>query len=156
MKKWLFCVLVLATIPVLSFGGFGGEDVGKLSPAQVVAVMAEDDRVQVLTDTGELGIGEDIRKAIGNMNETAPARVFLDTADYLLIKPGAEPWLPELQQYLRPSCNLCYVTAEVDLKQAGEYLQIHEPKLTMTQYKAGERRLPYLISDEGRLKLVRP
>jgi hypothetical protein len=42
------------------------------------------------------------------------------------------------------------------LEEAGKYLQIHEPDLTLSQYEAGERELPYLISDEGRLKLVQP
>lgn len=156
MKKWLFYVLVLAGIPVLSFGGFGGEDVGKLSPVHVIAVLGEEEQVQLLTDTGELGMGKDVRQAIRNMEERAPARVFLDTADYLLLKPGAEIWLPELLEHLRPSCHLCYLTAESDLEEAGKYLQIHEPDLTLSQYEAGERELPYLISDEGRLKLVQP
>jgi hypothetical protein len=82
--------------------------------------------------------------------------VFLDTAEYLLVEPGAEIWLPQLQQYLRPSCNICYVTADMDLKLAGKYLQNHGPKLTLAKYEAGERRLPYLITEEGRMKLVRP
>lgn len=156
MRKWIFCALVLAAIPVLSFGGFGGEDVGKLHPVQVVEVRADNNEVQLLTDSNDLGVGKDVSQAINNMNETSHSKVFLDTADYLLVKPGAEIWLPRLYQYLRPSCNVCYVTAEVDLKQVGQYLQLHEPKLTLIQYQAGERRLPYLISDEGRMKLVRP
>lgn len=156
MRKWIFCALILAAVPVLSFGGFGGEDVGKLRPVQVVELRAENGGVQLLTDSNDLGIGEDVAQAINNMNETSPSKVFLDTADYLLVNPGAETWLPQLYQYLRPSCNVCYVTAEVDLKQVGRYLQLHEPKLTLIQYQAGERRLPYLISDEGRMKLVRP
>lgn len=156
MRKWIFCALVLAAIPILSFGGLGGEDVGKLHPVQVVTVSARNDGVQLLTDTEDLGIGDDVPQAINNMNDTSPSKVFLDTADYLLLEPGAEIWLPQLQQYLRPSCNICYVTADMDLKLAGKYLQNHEPKLTLTQYEAGERRLPYLITEEGRMKLVRP
>ena len=156
MKKWLIYGLLLAAIPVLSFGGLGGEDVGKLQPVQVVLLQNQDDEVRLMTDTEDLGRGEDVSQALLYMKETAPGRVFLDTADYLLVEPGAEIWLPQLQEYLRPSCSVCYVTDEVDLQQAGQYLQLHEPKLTISQYEAGERGLPYLISNEGRMKLVRP
>lgn len=155
MRKWFFCALVLAAIPIFSFGGFGGRDVEKLRPVQVVAVSTVQHEVQLRTDTEDLGIAADVSQAIRHMKETSPAEVFLDTADYLLVSPGAEIWLPQLQQYLRPSCSLCYVPAEVDLIQAGEYLQLHDPKLTLTQYEAGQRQLPYLITEDGRMKLVR-
>lgn len=156
MKKWLFCILVLAAVPVLSYGGFGGEDVGELSPVQVVMLRSDREGVRLLTDTEAVGVGPNPRKAVENMEETTEKRVFLDTADYLLLEPGTEHWLPQLVQYLRPSCNLCYVGGELKLERAGEYLQLHQPKLTLTQYEAGKRRLAYLISDEGRLKLVQP
>ena len=156
MKKWLYYALVLAAIPVLSFGGFGGQDIGKLSPVQVLTVRTAGEQVQLQTDTADLGSGDDIRNAVRNMNEIASARVFLDTADYLLLGPGGELWLPQLREYLRPSCKLCYVTGEVDLGQVAAFLQLHEPKLTLAQYEAGERGLSCLISNEGRLQLVQP
>ena len=156
MRKWILYALILAAIPILSFGGLGGKDVGKLRPVQVVAIRNRDNGVELQTDTEDLGVGEDVFGAVKDMNDTSPANVFLDTADYLLIEPGAEIWLSQLQPYLRPSCSLCYVTGEVELPQAGQYLQLHEPALTLTQYEAGKRNLPKLISDEGRMKLVQP
>lgn len=154
MKKWLFYALVLAAIPVLSFGRSGGQDVGKLQPVQVVMARPENGKLRLLTDTEDTGKGEDAHGAIEDMNETASARIFLDTADYLLLAEGAEQWLPQLQEYLRPSCSLCYVAGEVDVTKVGEFLQLHEPELTLTQYEAGQTTLPLLISEEGRLKLV--
>ena len=156
MKKWLSYLLLLAAVPVLSFGGFGGHDVGELQPVQVILVRTKNGQLHLSTDTQSTGLGEDIHKAIADMNETASARVFLDTADYLLLGPGGELWLPQLREYLRPSCKLCYVTGEVDLGQVAAFLQLHEPKLTLAQYEAGERGLSCLISNEGRLQLVQP
>lgn len=156
MKKWIFCALVLAVIPVLSFGGLGGEDIGKLQPVQVVAVSNRGENVQLLTDTADLGCGRNVDQAVANMKETSSYSIFLDTAEYLLVETGAEIWLSQLQEYLRPSCNICLVTGEVDPEQAGAFLQLHEPGFTMTHYEAGEGRLPYLIFEEGRMKLVRP
>ena len=156
MKKWLFCTLVVVMVPILSYGGFGGEDVAKLRPVQVVAVSAVHGGVQLRTDTGDLGIGLDIPEAMESMKQTSPAMIFLDTAEYLLIEPGAEVWLSQLSGYLRPSCNLCYMVGEADLKKAGEYLQLHQPDLTLVRYEAGERQLPQLIINEGRMELVQP
>lgn len=156
MKKWLHWVLLLAVIPILSFGGLGGEDVGKLRPVQVVEIRKRNNGVQLQTDTQDLGVGADVIQAVKYMKDISPARVFLDTADYLLIEPGAEIWLSQLQEYLRPSCCLCYITGEVDLYEAGQYLQLHAPKLTLTHYEAGKRNLPELISKEGSMKLVQP
>lgn len=152
MKKWIRYLLILAAIPMMSFGGFGGEDVGRLSPAQVV-LLRQRDQVMLRTDTKELGIGEDVEKAIRNMKDTSQHRIFLDTADYLLIEPGAEMWIDQLQEYLRPSCNICYIVGEVDPEQAGQFLQRHKPMLTLTEYKAGNHRLPCLTVEKGRMQL---
>ena len=155
MKKWLIYVLALAVIPILSFGGLGGRDVGKLSPVQAVMVCSERDGLRILTDGGQTGWGKDVSAAMGDMKETSSARVFLDTADYLLLEPGMEGQLPELKEYLRPSCCVCFVSGSVDLTQAAEYLQLHQPDLTLTQYEAGQRKLPTLKYNEGRMTLVR-
>ena len=152
----MFFTLILAAIPVLSFGGFGGEDVGKLRPVQVVYIKSHDGVVEVQTDTEDWGVGETVDRAVENMKETSMGSIFLDTADYLLIEPGAETGLPQLKRYLRPSCSLCYASGPMDLKQTGQFLQLHEPNLTLSRYEAGERSFSKLISNEGRLCLVQP
>lgn len=145
---------MLAVIPVLSFGGLGGEDVGKLSPVQVVKISPEKEGLRIVTDEGQCGWGRDVASAVEKMKATSSASVFLDTADYLLLEPGTEAWLPKLQQYLRPSCSVCYVSATVDPSEAATYLRFHQPNLTLAQYEAGQRELPTLIYNEGRMTLV--
>ena len=152
MRKWIGYTLILAMIPILSFGGFGGQDVGKLSPVQVVLVR-NSEQVVLLTDTKEQGTGEDVASAVINMKQTSAAEVFLDTADYLLIEPGAQVWITQLQEYLRPSCNICYVTGDADPEQAGLFLQLHEPSLTLADYEAGDHNLSCLSIKEGRMQL---
>lgn len=154
MKKWMGFLLALAAIPVLSLRGFGGRDVGKLQPVQVVALQAEGGKLQLQTDTGDYGRGEDLAKALEDMNKTALGWVELDTAEYLLLGAGTEACLPQLEEYLRPSCCLCSVAGEIDMTQVGEFFRLHQPKRTLAQYLAGEQSLPRLISEEGRLKLV--
>ena len=152
MRKWIGYTLTLAMIPILSFGGFGGQDVGKLSPVQVVLVR-NSEQVVLLTDTKEQGTGEDVASAVMNMKQTSSSEVFLDTADYLLIEPGAQVWITQLHEYLRPSCNVCYVTGRADLEQAGLFLQLHEPSLTLADYEAGDHNLSCLSIKEGRMQL---
>ena len=155
MKKWILYLVILAAIPILSYGGFGGEDVGEFYPVQTVMISPAKEAVRILTDGGQLGEGKDINSAMENLHSTATARVFLDTADYLLLEPGMEKWLPQLKQYFRPSCCVCTVSMAVDPSEATAYLQLHQPNLTLTQYEAGEKRLPTLIYNEGRMTLVR-
>ncbi|MBQ6839873.1 MAG: hypothetical protein IJO45_04190 [Oscillospiraceae bacterium] len=155
MKKWSVYLLLLAVIPVLSFGGLGGEDVGKLCPVQAVMIRRENDGLRIITDGGQSGWGEDVSSAMEDLKKTASANVFLDTADYLLLKPGTEVWLKELKHHLRPSCSVCYASGALDLVEAAAYLQIHQPSLTLTQYEAGQRDFSTLVYQEGRMALVR-
>lgn len=154
MKKWIIYLLSLAAIPVLSFGGFGGKDVGKLYPVQAVMISSEREGVRILIDGGQCGLGKDVTEALQDLQKTSAERVFLDTADYLLIEPGMEGLLSQLKQHLRPSCNVCYAAGTMDLAEAAAYLQLHQPDLTLTQYEAGERHLPTLLYNEGRMTLV--
>lgn len=154
MKKWLVYAVVLAAVPILSFGGFGGRDVGKLRPVQAIMIKLEDGSLRILTDTEAAGRGEDVPEAIADMNRTADAWVYLDTADYLLLGEGTAEYLPRLREYLRPSCCLCAVSGDIDLSEVGAFLEVHQPKQTMTRYEAGKKKLPLLISEEGRMKLV--
>lgn len=152
MKKWI--VLLLA-IPILSFGSLGGEDVGKLDPIQGLMITQENGMMHILTDSGQKGSGTDGASAVEALMRTSSSKVFLDTAEYLLLTPETEQWLPQLKAYLRPSCRICYVLGTVDLQEAVKYLQLHQQSVSLTQYEAGQRELPTLIYNEGRMTLVR-
>ena len=155
MKKWLPYLLILIAVSLLGYGGFGGEDLGKLYPVQTLMLSADQEGVRLLTDGGQQGKGMDALSALEDLKATAAAQVFLDTADYLLLEPGVECYLPQLQQFLRPGCNVCYVSGPVQLQEVSGFLEHHPPVLTLTQYAAGEGHLPTLIYNEGRMSLVR-
>lgn len=152
MKKWL---VLLIAIPLLSFGGFGGEDVGKLAPVQGVLLTQENGLLHILTDSGQEGTGTNGTTAVEDLKRTASSKVFLDTAEYLLLDPKTEKWLPQLKEHLRPSCVVCYVIGPVDLAEAVKYLQLHQPNVNLAQYEAGNNELLTLIYNEGRMTLVR-
>lgn len=154
MKKWLGYALALAAVPMLSLGGFGGRDIGKLQPVQVVLLETVGGKLQLHTDAGAFGRGEDLTKALEDLHKTAEGWVDLDTAEYLLLGEGTEDLLPQLQEHLRPGCCVCQAAGQIDLTKAGSFLQLYRMKRTVAQYRAGEKSLPRLISEEGRLKLV--
>lgn len=129
-------------------------DIGKLQPVQVVRLTCPRGQVRMETDTGDFGTGENLKEALIDMKQSAPAEVFLDTADYLIVSPGCIDLLPAMMKYLRPSCAVCVEDGKPDMEQVGLYLQQHSPDTTLMQYRAGQRDLPTLVTREGRMHLV--
>ena len=157
MKRWdIYGIAVLAAVLLMNSENRPGTDIGKLEPARVLLVEAVQDGVAVRTDMGQLGLGEDLPSAVRDMEQTASGQVFLDTAEFLLVGPGAAKWLPELTQILRPSCQLCLAEGVTDLEAAAEYLAVHEPSFTLGDWKKGEKGMAVLLLIEGRMYLAKP
>lgn len=154
MKRWLWYLLVIAAVAALSGKNPSGTDVGRLQPVQVVRVSSTAGQILIQTDTGDLGQGETLKEAFEDMKNTASSKVFLDTADYLILSPKCKSLLPALMEYLRPACSVCLEDGEPDLEQVGKFLEVHDPKLTLMRYRAGQRELKTLVTREGRMELV--
>lgn len=154
MKRWIWYGAALLLVLAVGAEGFAGRDVGAFQPVQTLLVTRGDGRIRVETDTGEWGEGKTLREAFENMENTAAAEMFLDTAEYLLIGMDCEDLLGELMDRLRPSCSVCGAVGKVDPAQAGLYLRAHPPMRTLMEYRAGLREIPVLIGDEGRVELV--
>lgn len=154
MKRWLFYAAIIVAAALLSGKGTPGSDVGKLQPVQVVRVSAGADWVKIETDTGDLGAGSNLEQAFENMKATSSAKIFLDTAEYLLVPQGREELISEMMAYLRPSCTVCIVDGEPDMEKVGDFLHQHEPQTTLMHYRAGQQELRKLVIREGRMELV--
>ena len=150
MKKWLIPGLLLLLVFVRPEST--GTDISQLEPVAVVQVLTEEAGVHILTDTGSQGYGENLRLALENLHSSAPAEIFLDTAQYLIV--DQESYMEELSGHLRPACQICLAREPVDLELATSYLKVHGRKVTLLQYRAGMRDLPILYSKEGRSQLV--
>lgn len=153
MKKVLLYLVLIAAVIFLGEKGNGSEEVGQLQPVQLIMAQWTGGELQLTTDTGHSGTGGNVKKALNDMNEAASGRLFLDTADYLLISKNSLFVLEELSGYLRPSCAVCQLDGNVEPAEAAEYLSYHIPELTLAMYEAGERTIPVLSSKEGRMKL---
>ena len=154
MKKWLFFVACLGLVAALSGEGLAGQNVENLEPVQTVYLAADGSKIILQTDTGSKGSGNNFEAALMNLQETTPALVFLDTAEYLLVDSRQQHLIAAFQDLLRPSCSVCMVEGQPDMEKVGLYLKVHEPKLTMKDYIAGERDLPTLIVSQEGMQLV--
>lgn len=154
MKRWLYPLVGLLAIAFLSGKGTSGTDVAKLRPVEVVVVTRSEKIIKIQTDTGDVGVGEDLTQAVEQLKTTTPAEIFLETAEYLLISEECRSMVPELMEYLRPSCSVCILEGEPEMDNVGTFLKIHGLEVTLTEYKAGLCDLQTLREKEGRLELV--
>ena len=150
MKKGL--IIALIALAVLGRTETVATDINQLEPVAAVQILSDQEGVWVLTDTGSSGYGESLDQALDNLHNAAPARIFLDTAQYLLV--DKEEHLPELWNHLRPACRVCLANNPVDLELAADYLKVHDNEITLLQYLAEHQELPILYSKEGRSQLV--
>jgi hypothetical protein len=151
VKRWLLLLILGALI---LWKPFVATDVARLKPVDVIRVTTHGSDVLVETDTGEMGKGKNLEIAFSDLKNTASGEIFLETADRLLISPEAVFLLPELTDYLRPGCNICVEMGAVELDAVGDFLDIHEPAVTLQDHRAGECILPVLYLIDGRMYLV--
>lgn len=154
MKRWLWYVVIIGVVAALSGKTSAGTDIGTLQPVQTVRLSCVRGQVCVETDTGDMGIGEDLKSALNDMKNSAVGEIFLDTADYLIVSPACVDLLPAMTTCLRPSCGVCLEDGETDLEQVGLFLRQHTPEITLMKYRAGEHALQTLVTREGRMHLV--
>jgi len=125
---------------------------GKMKPVETVSIRTQEGRVLIETDREDMGSGETFKEALKDLEKTTPGRIYLDTAQYLLIGEEAEGMVPELEAMLKDGTRLCKREGEVDMKTVGEYLRQHTPEMKLKNWKQGDR-LEVLTAENGRLKL---
>lgn len=132
MKRILIYIAILVGLLLMPMNG---TDVGKLRPVEVVCLYEENGEIVLLTDTGDKGTGKTVKLALEELKQTTPGNIFLDTADFLLIREGAEGCLEEMEAYLKENVRICKVGLISDLTQAAKYLSVHKPKMKLKDRK---------------------
>lgn len=149
MKRLLIYSVILAAVLLVPVER---SDVGKLRPIQTVAVFHDGTQFVIETDTEDTGRGEALQQAFINLIETAPADIYLDTADFLLVDVTAETKIDELSGVLKDSVRLYRFTGDPDLQQASKYLSVHDGGIKMKNWKNGAV-LPVLHCNGGQMIL---
>lgn len=151
MKQLLVYLAVALGLTLLP----GGTDVGKLAPAQVVQIYAEEEKWVVRTDLGNEGKGESLEEAFGDLQLRTPGEVFLDTAEYLLISGEAAGELPVLKRWLKKNCLVCINDGVEDLESAAAYLEAHPPGQRLKDCANGTEICDALQEEDGRFRLIK-
>ena len=149
MKRMVFySLLLLAAVMVPT----ETVELGALLPVQVVYLYEEADRVTIETDTENRGTGASVEKAIADLTESASGKMFLDTAEYLIVTEDTEHLINEVGAYLKGKTRLCIGTGKLDLGDAASYLNAHRPKTQLKTWNR-EQKLQMLEQKNGRFRL---
>ena len=130
--------------------GDQGTDIGTLRPVEVVQLTEERGVLILKTDTGDYGWGLTVEQAVRKLKETTPGEIYLDTADFLLLKEGMDEYIPELRNHLQKNTRVVYAGESVNLQDAVAYLRIHRPE---TMIKSLENPAEKLVFVGGKIVL---
>lgn len=156
MKKWALLIGGVLVIGLFIRVKPAGVDVAALKPVEVLYVDSKNGSYYLFTDTGQQGSGKTVQLAIKDLKARSSGKVFLNTAEHLLISPVAWEAVGRFSQYLRPDCGVVIAVGQPDMKNVPDFLQTHKPDVTLNDLRAGERGIPVLYSGEGGMCLEQP
>ena len=133
-----------------------GSDVAKLQPVEVIYIYSTLGTYHMETDTGDHGRGKTVQEAFADLQKTSRGEIFLETAEHFLVAPQLANSLDSFIPYLRPGCSVTIATGKPDMEQVAQFLSTHKPECTLNDVRAGENRIPILITGEERMELVQP
>lgn len=144
MRKMMLCIAAIAMTGFVGLLPFTGTDVGKLHPVEVLAVSVSDEQITVETDTGLEGTGKSLKAAIEDLKQTSAGKIFLETANYLLVNEDGISLLPELFALLRPACQVYISAGSGKMDKVSKYLESHPSDVTLLRYMQGMENIPKL------------
>lgn len=127
-------------------------ELGKMKPVETVCIHLDNHIVVIETDTEDIGRGVTVADALHDLRETTAGIIYLDTAEYLLVKEGAEIHIPELAAHLRDTVWICGAEGEIKLKDVASFLSVHKPSVKLKEWREGGM-LEVLEEENGRLIL---
>lgn len=147
MKMLIYGILIAAALAVPT----RTLELGKLKPVEVIRIEKTGEMIRIETDTGDSGEGGTVNQAIWDLQETTAGRVYLDTAEYILL--GAdETVLNQISPYLKDAIRVCKCAGEIKLDETAVFLDVHRPKIKLKDYQKG-MELQVLEEENGVLRL---
>ena len=131
MRRLIYMLLLAA----LLFIPLQRVNIADLLPIETLAVYMEEGQVVLETDTTHKGIGETVEQALAALKENTSKVVYLDTAEYLLISEDAAEQIEALRAHLKDSVKVAVCEAKGKVKEAAEYLRLHQKMPTLEQWK---------------------
>ena len=153
MKRWKKWSLALLAVFLLRTEHTGIR-VDRLDPVESIRIHLEAGSIVIETDTGAMGIGNSLDKALENLQSSSSATVFLDTTRYILLDSRTEQLIPQLYDLFRPNTRVCLLRGTGDLPELTKYLNHHRLRTRLLDVIAGGKAVPTLYYQEGRGQLV--
>ncbi len=151
MRKW-FTIIALAAFWISIRTPFEKTDVAKLSPVSALVFERRAGKLWVTSNQGDVGSGDTLEEALEDMELTCPARIFLDTVEYLLIAPYSIE-IEELSEYFRPGAYTVCCGRGTDPGAAEAYLRSRDTGVTLRDVQMHEKEMPVLYEIDGRYYL---
>lgn len=145
-------IIYIVTLAVLTFAPVKGAELGKMRPVEVVLVYEQNGEVVIVTDTKDIGKGENGLSALENLKATTTGTIYLDTAQYLLIGENGEIAAEELRGHLKDNIKVCGAEKTVELENVAVYLSVHGDLPRLKGWILGDN-LPKLRMIDGRFLL---
>jgi len=152
LKRWYWIAVGLIVLFLLPEGQ--GMDVSQLQPMELIYICMEEGRVVVRTDTGDEGSGNTLDTALMNLHASSNGKVFLDTADYVLVTEDTKDLIEEMGGILRLSARVILASGQIDPEAVPQYLAAHDSRVTLKDCMSGEQTLPKLMTAGKRYYLV--
>jgi hypothetical protein len=162
MKKLLLITALALVLKATGLLPFQSADIADLLPLRTLTVDVTADGIAL--DAGEAsGTGPTLEAALKDLCATATGQAFPATVRQVILSQSARELLPEIcrWQALRPAAQVVLAPEGLpDPEEAADYLETHDPGLTLQQVQAALLRgqtvtLPTLRT-EGGLRLEKP
>lgn len=161
MKKIVAAALLLLLVP--GWMPFSRGDVGTLQPVRALVVSRQGSLI--VLDGGQVqGRGTTWEAAMEDLLESGSGKVFLGTADQIVLVQTAVGLLPKVlsEPTLRPSAQVCVSEQPVtEVSQTADFLAAHETGVTVARLRtvlanAESLAMPVLRQTEGGLRIHVP
>ena len=158
MKKLLLIIALALVLKATGLLPFQSQDIADLLPLRTLTVDVTEDGI-VLNAGEASGTGPTLDAALENLRDTATGRAFLATVRQVILSQAALELLPKLCRWevLRPAAQVVLCPEVLpDPEEAADYLETHDPGLTLQQVQAAYLRgepvdLPRLHTEGGLL-----
>ena len=159
MKKLLLITALALVLKATGLLPFQSADIADLLPLRTLTVDVTADGITL--NAGEAsGTGPTLDAALENLHATATGRAFLATVRQVILSETARELLPRICQWeaLRPAAQVVLAPEGLpDPEEAADYLETHDPGLTLQQVQAawlrGETVTLPTLHTEGGLRL---
>ena len=125
-------IVILLALLVFTALPSSGTELGELHPVSLLVIRTQGKKLQLLTDTMDMGEGETLDAALRNLEDTTSGHLFLDTVENLILTEETQFLIPQLRQILRPGVAVCATKSELNPETASEYLNSHIPRYKLS------------------------